>query len=112
MQLVSIISPWRADIVAGAGFGNEYISPTIYYKFCNTNHKDAESEVHSIKIGEGIPFRTLSYSQNILNVPKDVYFYDGIDKLPIRTQETILRDSAFPSKNITPSNFWGLSIPK
>tara|TARA_B110000046_G_scaffold183901_1_gene221056 strand:- start:1161 stop:1733 length:573 start_codon:yes stop_codon:yes gene_type:complete len=93
-----------------AGFGKHLITPHVYYKLCN---KDRESKVYSVKIGESIPFRSLSHPKDILpNVRDDVYFYDGIDDLPLRNQETILRDSAYPSKNTTPDNFWGLSVPK
>ncbi len=94
-----------------AGHGNNYIEPHIYYRLCGD--PSIEHKVNTIKIGEGIPYRTLSYPQNILpNVNKGVYFYDGEDTLPIRTQENILRDSAYPSKNITHDNFWGLKVPR
>ena len=32
--------------------------------------------------------------------------------MPIRGQETILRDSGFPEVNVMPKNFWGLKPPQ
>ena len=37
-------------------------------------------------------------------------FYYNPD-LPIRTQEQILIDSAYPCSNQEPNNFWGLTPP-
>ena len=35
----------------------------------------------------------------------------GKNKLPIRTQEQVLRDSSYPEDNRMPSDFWGLKPP-
>ena len=39
-------------------------------------------------------------------------FYSGRNKLPVRTQEQILRDSSYPCINKMPDNFWGLAVPQ
>ena len=70
-----------------------------------------ESEgYHTIQIDEGIPFRTLTYpsppSQNPRTSP--MFYHCHRNQLPIRGQETILRDSGYPEVNEMPSNFWGL----
>jgi hypothetical protein len=91
------------------GLGSVYVPPQVYIKICNPNVK---SNVQVINLGNGIPFRTLTYpappSKNHRNSP---LFYTN-NNLPIRTQEQILRDSAYPVFNIlppkTPDNFWGL----
>jgi hypothetical protein len=91
------------------GLGSVYVPPQVYIKICNPNVK---SNVQVINLGNGIPFRTLTYpappSKNHRNSP---LFYNN-NNLPIRTQEQILRDSAYPVFNIlppkTPDNFWGL----
>tara|TARA_B110000285_G_C14994249_1_gene547951 strand:- start:312 stop:893 length:582 start_codon:yes stop_codon:yes gene_type:complete len=94
------------------GLGSVYVPPQVYIKICNPNVK---SNVQVINLGNGIPFRTLTYpappSKNHRNSP---LFYTN-NNLPIRTQEQILRDSAYPVFNIlppkTPDNFWGLKPP-
>jgi len=93
-----------------ASLGTLYISPHVYYKVCDNTGN--ESKVYSEKIGEGIPFRTLTYPPPPSTAPRrDVNFYAGRDNLPVRTQEQILRDSGYPSKNMYPNNFWGLAVP-
>lgn len=87
--------------------GTLYIEPTVYFKICGTD------KIHTIPLGNGIPFRMLTYppSQRNTAARTNSLFYKGRDDLPIRTQEQILRDSGYPDKNVMPSNFWGLSIP-
>jgi len=86
------------------GLGSLYIPPNINFKICDS----PDAKPQTITIGQGIPFRTLTYpappSKNPRNGPR---FYDNPD-LPIRTQEKILRDSGYPCKNEMPDNFWGL----
>ena len=48
-------------------------------------------EIYSFKLSGGIPYRTLTYPEK-RNSPM---FYNGRDKLPIRTQEQILRDYSY-----------------
>jgi len=94
------------------GLGSVYVPPQVYIKICNPNVK---SNVQVINLGNGIPFRTLTYpsppSKNHRNTP---LFYTN-NKLSFRSQEQILRDSAYPVFNIlppkTPDNFWGLKPP-
>jgi hypothetical protein len=94
-----------------AGLGTYYVPPHVYYKVCDGSGK--ESRVHAIKLGEGIPFRSLTYPPPPMTAPRrDCNFYGGRDELPIRTQEQILRDGGYPDKNTTPDNFWGLVPPQ
>jgi hypothetical protein len=94
------------------GLGSVYVPPQVYIKICDP---DIKSSVQVIQIGEGIPYRTLTYpappSKNNRNSP---LFYTN-SKLTFRNQEQILRDSAYPSFNIKPpkmpDNFWGLKPP-
>ena len=68
--------------------------------------------MHTIKLGNGIPFRMLTYPPSYDSVPRvNPHFYSGRDNLVHRTQAQILKDSAFPSKNEMPSNFWGNAVP-
>jgi hypothetical protein len=91
------------------GLGSKYVEPTVYIKVCNGNK---DSKINTITLGNGIPFRMMTYPPTTSNVrPRNgPLFYQGRDDLPIRTQEQLLRDSAFPITNNIPDNFWG-SVP-
>jgi len=90
------------------GLGTVYVPPHVNVKICDKS----EPEVHRIELGDGIPFRTLTYAPPPLSYPRqNPFFYSGRETLPIRTQEQVLRDSAFPPTNKYPQNFWGLKPP-
>lgn len=88
------------------GLGTYVIEPCCHIKLCNNE----SAPTHTIKLGNGIPFRMLTYPP--LNYThrarQNVMFYNGREQLPIRSQEKILRDSKYPNKNIMPTDFWGL----
>ena len=94
-----------------AGLGSVYVEPCVYIKVCEG--KDEGNNVKKITLGNGIPFRMLTYppSQPKTAPRSSPLFYSGREKLPVRTQEEILRSSGYPEKNIMPSNFWGLKPP-
>lgn len=88
--------------------GNIYVHP--YVKIVVINDKnDIISDEVVLNVGEGIPFRTLTWSNN-RNWNDGPLFYTN-PNLPIRTQNQILLDSAYPKKNNTPNNFWGIMPP-
>lgn len=92
-----------------SGMGNIYMQPHIHFKVCEDG---CNSEVYSIKLGEGTPFRLLTYPSPPETAPRcSSMFYYGRDRQPVRTQEQILVDSAYPTENKMPKNFWGLAIP-
>ena len=88
--------------------GKKYIKPRVQFKVCDGDNNDI-SATYVINLGEGIPFRTLTWpkERNWNNGPM---FYCN-NNLPVRTQEQILRDSSYPSTNVTPPNFWGKDPP-
>ena len=89
------------------GLGTVYVPPQVFVKTCDSE------KVHSIQLGEGIPFRMLTHPPAPFTAPrKDVMFYaSGGRQLPRnRTQEQILRDSRYPEQNKMPKNFWGKAI--
>ena len=92
------------------GLGSLYIEPFVYIKVCE---EGSDGKVETIKLGNGIPFRSLSYPPIAYNTAarKDPTFYKGRNDLPHRSQEKILRDSGYPEENKVPSNFWGLAVP-
>jgi len=91
------------------GLGSLYIPPSVFVKVCEPGKR---SEINTITLGNGIPFRMLTYPPSYGSVPRqNPHFYSGRDNLAHRTQEQILRDSGFPSKNEMPNNFWGNAVP-
>ena len=94
------------------GLGSLYIPPQVHIKICDGSK---DEKYHSIKISEGIPFRTLTHPSPPSNNPRqNNLFYDN-KNLQLRTQEQILRESAYPStcnsNHKTPDNFWGKRPP-
>jgi hypothetical protein len=95
-----------------AGLGTVYVKPHVNIKV-NDSRNPSGGETHKIELGEGVPFRTLTYAPPPSTYPrKNALFYSGRESLPVRTQEQILRSAAFPEKNIYPNNFWGLKPPQ
>lgn len=90
------------------GLGTIHKSPHVHIKIKN----DVRETIHSVDLNGAIPFRMLTYPSPPHTVPRcSPMFYNHRNKLPIRTQEQILRDSAYPSTNKMPDNFWGLAVP-
>ena len=92
------------------GLGSLYVPPVVHFKVCEDDCN--QREYHTIELGKGIPFRTLTYPSPPSNRPRDSpMFYHCGKGLPVRTQEQVLRDSGYPEDNRTPDNFWGLKPP-
>jgi hypothetical protein len=90
------------------GLGTLYMPPHVNFKASNNN---SESGVISVKIDDGVPFRSLTYPSPPGKRPRsDPLFYSEPFK-GARTQDEILRAKAYPEKNVMPDNFWGDSIP-
>jgi len=88
--------------------GTVYVPPQVKMVLTNKDNKDMGKPL-IINLGEGIPFRTLTWPiQRDWN--KGAMFYNN-PNLPVRTQYQILLDSAYPSTNKTPKNFWGMVSP-
>lgn len=82
------------------GLGSKLVPPTLFvrYKFGGRVIKAA------IKLSNGIPYRSLAHPP----LRHSAEFYGNIAHLPVRTQEGVLRDSAYPTNNAEASDFWGL----
>ena len=90
--------------------GATYIHPEVQIQVFDSNTNKSVSEIQHINLGEGIPFRTLTYPYQ-RNWNDGALFYKN-DTLPsVRSQEQILYDSAYPPVNKMPSNFWGKKPP-
>lgn len=86
-----------------AALGTVLVPPTLYLTFFDMNLQ--KERTVSIVVDEPIPYRTLTYP----NQRTSAMFYDV--KLPVRSQEQILRDSAYPCQMVQAPNFWGLKPP-
>ena len=93
------------------GLGSVYVEPCVHIKVCE---EGGDGKINTIKLGNGIPFRSLTYppTQNGTLAREGPMFYKGLEELPIRSQEEILRSSGYPEKNEMPANFWGGKPPK
>lgn len=87
--------------------GTVLVSPTVKIVVVNENNERL-SPIYEVKIGEGIPYRTLDFTP-LRNWSKGPLFYQNIPL--ITTQEKILENSAYPKNNNIPSNFWGFKPP-
>jgi len=93
------------------GLGTVYVEPCVHIRVCDDD--GTKSSLKTLMLGKGIPYRSLTYpptSKNI-NPRSGPEFYSGMEKLPVRTSEQILRDSDYPHENVMPNNFWGTKPP-
>lgn len=89
-----------------AGLGSAYVKPHLNLQI---NSMGKLGPVSVVSLGEGIPFRLLTYPPIPETAPRtSPAFYDVRHYLPVRTQEQILRDSDYPNNLKMPANFWGL----
>ena len=92
--------------------GTLYVPPHLHLKIC----EEGFDKFMSIKIGAGIPYRTLTHpAPPSLNPRVDPTFYNN-EELTVRSQEQILKDGAYPEYGTIPpeipSNFWGKRPPR
>ena len=92
------------------GLGTVCVEPCCHIKICG---KKSDNKIHTIKLGNGIPFRMLTYppTSETGRPRSSATFYSGGWELPVRTQEQICRDSGYPEVNKMPKDFWGLTPP-
>lgn len=90
-----------------SGLGTVFVSPHVQLQ---PVIEGRPAKVEVVKLGQGVPFRLLSYPPIPSTAPRcSPAFYGNRDTLPVRTQEQVLRDSAYPKTNQMPANFWGLT---
>jgi hypothetical protein len=79
---------------------NTLVAPYVDIIYTAINDRERHLTIY---LNNAVPYRSLAYPE----LRSNVMFYDGGFNLPVRTQEQILLESAYPSKNIMPANFWG-----
>lgn len=90
------------------GLGSVLVPPSVQLEYETI---DGKQRTVTIKLSDGVPYRMLTYPSSYTLPRKDSMFYSFGWKMPVRTQEQILRDSAYPSINKMSGNFWGLKPP-
>ena len=90
------------------GLGTVIVPPSLFLEY---ETMQGVSRTVTIKLSDGIPYRLLTYPMQNTMARKDAMFYSHGWKLPVRSQEQVLRDSAYPTVNKMHANFWGLKPP-
>jgi hypothetical protein len=92
------------------GLTTVYVPPMLFLEYATPN---GDRRNINIRLSDGIPYRSLTWpgpGQN--TTPRgNAMFYGTQFSLPVRSQEQILRDSAYPAKNHMEPTFWGLKPP-
>lgn len=88
--------------------GTVYIEPHVKLTIVDKDNNNI-GETKSVNLGTGIPFRTLTWPIERDWSKGPLFYKTDVDI--VRTQYQILLDSAYPSKNVTPKNFWGMMPP-
>jgi hypothetical protein len=91
------------------GLGSLYIPPHINFKLCVPGMSDS---YFSVQIDDGIPYRMLTYPAPPGKKPRVSPLFYCEPEQGARSQEAILRASAYPSTNTMPDNFWGTRPPR
>lgn len=96
------------------GLGTLYVPPHVNIKLCEMgkSENDESNKKISVKLDDGIPFRTLTYPAPPTKKPRTSPLFYCEPWHGARTQEAILRSSGYPSINKMPDNFWGLKPPR
>lgn len=84
------------------GLGTVLVPPSLFLSYEN----GIETKKIKVKLCEPVPYRMLSYPMSETYARNGSRFYAGGFELPVRTQEQILLDSAYPS--VEHKDFWGL----
>lgn len=83
--------------------GSKLVPPSLYIYYTDAKGDD---RTVTIKLGNPIPYRLLDYPCQ--EHPTGNFYHAHHHNLPVRSQEQVLRDSRYPSQNVTADDFWGL----
>ena len=87
--------------------GSKFMGPCVFIKYNN----GSSEIVTEIPITNPVPYRSLTHPSRFTRPRINADFYDNRN-LPVRSQERILIDSAYPEINKMADNFWGLKPPQ
>jgi hypothetical protein len=84
-----------------ASLGNKLVLPTLFIFYTNGAGKE---QVIEVVVDDQVPYRFLQFPES----RHGATFYHAHHNLPIRSQEQVLRDSAYPSSKQMAEDYWGL----
>lgn len=84
------------------GLGTVLVPPSLFLSYDN----GIGMTKIKIQVAKSVPYRMLTYPMATSYSRSGAGFYNGGFKLPVRTQEQILLDSAYPMEEH--ADFWGL----
>lgn len=89
------------------GLGTVLVRPTIFLTYL----QGGKTKMAQVPVDDPVAFRLSTYPMQFTK-PRDspAFYLLDADVLP-RTQEGILRASAYPTDNVMPKNFWGTKPP-
>ena len=89
------------------GLGTVLVRPTVFLTFTMTGKRT----VTHVPVDDPIAFRYGTYPMQFTKPRDSPSFYHIDEDILPRTQEQILRASAYPEDNTVPHNFWGTKPP-
>ena len=90
--------------------GSVYVKPHVNIMVCSA----LGNKFFKIELGEGIAYRSLGWPKENQNTRErnDCLFYSGREKMPVVSQEQLLRNSAYKPNQPMAENYWGGSVPQ
>ena len=85
--------------------GNSLIPPSLFLKWTSLSGEERRA---TIKLGDPVPYRFLSYPKEYTMAREDATFYHAHHNLPVRSQEQVFKDSVYPHDNKMTDDYWGL----
>jgi len=85
--------------------GNNVVPPCLFLRWTSST---GEERKVTIKLGEPVPYRFLSYPKECTMARENATFYHAHHNLPVRSQEQVFKDSIYPHVNKMHSDYWGL----
>jgi hypothetical protein len=85
--------------------GNSLIPPCLFLRWTSLG---GEERRVTIKLGDPIPYRFLSYPREYTMARENATFYHAHHNLPVRSQEQVFYDSVYPHVNKMHNDYWGL----
>ena len=86
--------------------GTTLVQPTLYFSWSDAV-ASGEVKTRSVPLAQPIAHRKLTYPWQRTNAS----FYGSLLGLPVRSQEQVLRDSAYDPAHESSPDFWGLRPP-
>jgi len=85
--------------------GNSLIPPSLFLKWTSFSGEERRA---TIKLGDPVTYRFLSYPKEYTMPREDATFYHAHHNLPVRSQEQVFKDSVYPHENKMAEDYWGL----